>query len=50
MRNNNHIIKAKLNLVKAFRDARKQLAERDIARLTGKEVRKLETDAINWHC
>lgn len=46
MRNNNHIIKAKLNLVKAFRDARKQLAERDIARLTGKEVRKLETDAI----
>lgn len=46
MRNNSHIIKAKLNLVKAFRDARKQLAERDIARLTGKEVRKLETDAI----
>ena len=46
MRNNNHIIKAKLNLVKAFRDSRKQLAERDIARLTGKEVRKLETDAI----
>lgn len=46
MRNNNHIIRAKLNLVKAFRDARKQLAERDIARLAGKEVRKLETDAI----
>jgi phage regulator Rha-like protein len=46
MRNNNHIIKAKLNLVKAFRDARKQLAERDIARLDGKQVRRLETDAI----
>ena len=46
MRNNNHIVKAKLNLVKAFRDARKQLAERDIARLDGKQVRRLETDAI----
>ena len=46
MRNNNHIVKAKLNLVKAFSDARKQLAERDIARLDGKQVRRLETDAI----
>lgn len=46
MRNNNHIVKAKLNLVKAFRDARKQLAERDMARLDGKQVRRLETDAI----
>jgi len=46
MRNNNHIVKAKLNLVKAFRDARKQLAERDIARLDGKQARRLETDAI----
>jgi len=46
MRNNEHIVKSKLNLVKAFRDARKQLAERDIARLDGKQVRRLETDAI----
>ena len=46
MRNNNHIVKAKLNLVKAFSDARKQLAERDIARLDGKQARRLETDAI----
>lgn len=46
MRNNNHIVKAKLNLVRAFRDARKQLAERDIARLDGKQARRLETDAI----
>ena len=46
MRNNSHIVKAKLNLVKAFSDARKQLAERDIARLDGKQVRRLETDAI----
>lgn len=46
MRNNNHIVQSKLKLVKAFRDARKQLAERDIARLDGKQVRRLETDAI----
>ncbi len=46
MRNNEHIVKSKLNLVKAFRDARKQLAERDIARLDGKQARRLETDAI----
>lgn len=46
MRNNDHIIKAKLNLVKAFRDARKQLAERDIARIDGKQARRQETDAI----
>jgi phage regulator Rha-like protein len=46
MRNNNHIVQSKLKLVKAFRDARKQLAERDIARLDGKQARRLETDAI----
>lgn len=46
MRNNEHIVKSKLKLVKAFSDARKQLAERDIARLDGKQVRRLETDAI----
>jgi phage regulator Rha-like protein len=46
MRNNEKIVESKLKLVKAFRDARKQLAERDIARLDGKQVRRIETDAI----
>ena len=46
MQNNSTAVKSKLKLVKAFRDARKQLAERDIARLDGKQVRRLETDAI----
>ena len=46
MRNNNHIVAAKLKLVKAFRDARAQLALRDIARIEGKAVRRTETDAI----
>ena len=46
MRNNNHIVAAKLKLVKAFRDARAQLAQRDIARIEGKEARKVETTAI----
>ena len=46
MRNNNHIVAAKLKLVKAFRDARTQLAKRDIARIEGKQVRHSETDAI----
>lgn len=46
MRNNNHVVSAKLKLVKAFRDARSQIALRDIARIEGKEVRRTETDAI----
>ena len=46
MRNNDKVVALKLKLVKAFRDARKQLAERDIARLEGKKVRRDETDAI----
>ena len=46
MRNNNHIVSAKLKLVKAFRDARTQLANRDIARIEGKQVRHMETNAI----
>ena len=46
MRNNNHIVAAKLKLVKAFRDARTQLALRDIARIEGKQVRHSETVAI----
>ena len=46
MRNNNHIVAAKLKLVKAFRDARTQLAKRDIARIEGKQVRHSETAAI----
>lgn len=46
MRNNDRVVKAKLELVKAFRDARTQLANRDLARIDGKEVRKLETRSI----
>lgn len=46
MRNNEKVVALKLKLVKAFRDARKQLAERDTARLEGKKVRRDETDAI----
>lgn len=46
MRNNENVVALKLKLVKAFRDARKQLAERDTARLEGKKVRRDETDAI----
>jgi phage regulator Rha-like protein len=46
MRNNDKVVALKLKLVKAFRDARKQIAERDIARLEGKKVRRSETDAI----
>jgi hypothetical protein len=46
MRNNDKVVKLKLNLVKAFSNARKQLAERDLARLEGKKVRRSETDAI----
>ena len=46
MRNNARVVKAKLQLVKAFRDARTQLANRDIARVDGKQVRNLETKAI----
>lgn len=46
LRNNDRIVKAKLNLVKAFKDARKQLAQRDISRIDGKAIRRGETDAI----
>lgn len=46
MRNTEKVLDAKVNLVKAFRDARTQLAKRDIARIEGKQVRHLETDAI----
>lgn len=46
MRNNNHIVSAKLKLVKAFRDARAQLALRDMARIEGKVARRTETEAI----
>lgn len=46
LRNNDRIVQAKLNLVKAFKDARKQLAQRDIARIDGKAIRRGETDAI----
>jgi phage regulator Rha-like protein len=46
MRNNDKVVRLKLNLVKAFSDARKQIAERDMVRLEGKKVRRSETDAI----
>jgi phage regulator Rha-like protein len=46
MRNNPNVVALKLKLVKAFRDARKQIANRDMARLQGKQVRRDETDAI----
>ena len=46
MRNNDRVVEAKLQLVKAFEDARKQLAIRDHARIEGKAVRRSETDAI----
>lgn len=47
MRNNERVVAAKLKLVQAFRDARSQLAARDIARLDGKLVRAAETGAIS---
>lgn len=46
MRNNDRVVRAKLELVKAFRDARGQLAQRDMARLESKTVRIAETTAI----
>jgi len=45
-RNSDKVVAAKLALVKAFRDARAQLASRDIARLEGKAARQQETAAI----
>lgn len=47
MRNNAKVVKAKLALVKAFSNARAQLASRDLARIDGKQVRYLETQSIN---
>jgi len=46
VRNTDRAVALKLRLVKAFRDARAQLAERDIARLEGKQARRSETDSI----
>ena len=46
MRNNASVREKKVKLVKAFRDARAQLALRDMARIEGKAVRRTETDAI----
>lgn len=46
MRNNEQVVAAKLALVKAFSEARAQIARRDLARLDGKEVRRMETDSI----
>lgn len=46
MRNNEKVVAAKLALVKAFKNARAQLANRDLARLDGKEIRRIETDSI----
>lgn len=46
MRNNDRVVEAKLQLVKAFEDARRQLANRDAARIEGKKARVAETEAI----
>lgn len=46
VKNTERAVTLKLNLVKAFRDARAQLAQRDVARLEGKAVRRAETDSI----
>jgi len=46
MRNNPKVVAAKLELVKAFRDARSHIVQRDAARADGKKVRRMETDAI----
>lgn len=46
MRNNEKVVKAKLALVKSFRDARAHIANRDLARLEGKKIRRQETDSI----
>ena len=46
MRNNDLVVEAKLKLVKAFEDARRQLAQRDSARIEGKKARIAETESI----
>lgn len=46
VKNTDRAVALKLKLVKAFRDARAQLAQRDVARLEGKAVRRSETDSI----
>lgn len=46
MRNNELVVRKKSQLVKAFRDARNQIVKKDIARIEGKQVRHIETDAI----
>ena len=46
MRNNERVVKAKLALVKAFREARDSIAKRDLARVKGKEYRLAKTNAI----
>ena len=46
MRNNDRVVNAKLALVKAFREARRELALREIARQDSKQIRRIETDSI----
>lgn len=46
MRNNDFVVDKKSKLVKAFRQAKNQVALRDMARIEGKAVRRTETDAI----
>lgn len=46
MRNNAKVVKAKVALVKAFEEAKAQLAARDAARVESKKVRRMETDSI----
>jgi hypothetical protein len=46
MRNNENVVQGKLKLVQAFREARTELANQQLARTKGKETRKMETSAI----
>jgi len=46
MQNNDRVVDGKEKLVHAFREARNNVANRDVARADGKQVRRLETDAI----
>lgn len=46
VKNTDRAVSLKLRLVQAFRDARAQIARRDIARIEGKAVRRSETDSI----
>jgi len=46
LQNADKVVEGKKKLVQAFREARSQLARRDVARVEGKQIRRMETDAI----